>query len=455
LFRHLGRFFSESDTLTSAGRGKERYRRILLYFASAALPRTVGLLTPLITVPLTLNYLGVERFGLWMIIVSFLSLLGFADLGLGSGLVNALAEANGKDDAALARRYISSTFFMLVAIATLWALVFALSYPWLYWDRLLGLTDAVAVAEAGPAVVVFVACFLFNLPLTVLQRAQLGYQQGHLYNLWEAVGKLLGLGAVIFVVLQEVALPWLVLAFTGVPLLATLANGAIFFGRKYRWLTPRWQAVRAPIARQLLGIGTLFLIYQLAYSLGRASDNIILARVLGAEAVTVYVVPLRLFEIIVVIVMSYSAALWPAYREAVARRDMVWVKRTLLKSVVVTLALTGALCGTLVIWGDSILGVWVGSDVVVSLLMWIGLAIWTMVTALGLVMNAFLLGINAIRFQAITMGLFAVGAVFLKVVFAQSWGVSGLIGANILAYTTLIILPYMFAVRRGILELAH
>jgi hypothetical protein len=39
----------------------------------------------LISIPLTLNYLGVERFGVWMTLTSFTTLAAFMDFGLGKG----------------------------------------------------------------------------------------------------------------------------------------------------------------------------------------------------------------------------------------------------------------------------------------------------------------------------------------------------------------------------------
>src|ERR1035437_6060231 len=86
------------DTSTDQGRSQERYRRAALTTVSSVLARAVAVGTSLITVRLTIRYLGVERYGLWMTITSVVSLLWFADLGMGNGLLNAIAEAHGRDD---------------------------------------------------------------------------------------------------------------------------------------------------------------------------------------------------------------------------------------------------------------------------------------------------------------------------------------------------------------------
>ena len=54
------------------------------------LARIVQIGTLLVTVRLTLKYLGNERFGLWMTISSVLAMAAFADFGVGIGVLNTM-----------------------------------------------------------------------------------------------------------------------------------------------------------------------------------------------------------------------------------------------------------------------------------------------------------------------------------------------------------------------------
>src|ERR1035438_6179081 len=85
-------------------RGTERNRRAVLTGAVATFARAVQVGTSLITVPLTLKYLGNERFGLWMTISSVLAMASFADFGVGNGVLSKVARAFGKDDRSEERR---------------------------------------------------------------------------------------------------------------------------------------------------------------------------------------------------------------------------------------------------------------------------------------------------------------------------------------------------------------
>ena len=85
------------ETSTEGGRSKERFRRAALTTMASAIAKAIALLTGLISVPLTFRYLGAEQYGIWMVLVSLIAAMGFADLGIGNGLMNAVSEAYGKD----------------------------------------------------------------------------------------------------------------------------------------------------------------------------------------------------------------------------------------------------------------------------------------------------------------------------------------------------------------------
>ena len=99
----------------------------------AGAARMIGLLVSLVTLPLTFKYLGPERYGLWMVLISVISAMGFADLGIGNGLMNAISEAYGKDDRNLAREYVTSAFVMMLGIALFLGVAGAIAYPFMPW----------------------------------------------------------------------------------------------------------------------------------------------------------------------------------------------------------------------------------------------------------------------------------------------------------------------------------
>ena len=159
-------------------RGTERNRRALLTGGASTLARVVQIGTSLVTVPLTLRYLGNERFGLWMTISSILAMASFADFGVGNGVLNCVSSAYGKDDTSGVRRAVSSGFAVLSCIAALLLATFAAIYSLVDWATFFRVTSPLARSEAGPSLAVFAICFALNISMDVVQRVQLGLQQG-------------------------------------------------------------------------------------------------------------------------------------------------------------------------------------------------------------------------------------------------------------------------------------
>src|ERR1700716_1769942 len=95
---------------------KKRGKHIKLTVFTGLIARASSMLMTIVSVPLTLNYLGPERFGLWMTVTSVVSMLAFADFGIGSGLLTVVGEAAGRDDKVAIRRYVSSAFAILILI---------------------------------------------------------------------------------------------------------------------------------------------------------------------------------------------------------------------------------------------------------------------------------------------------------------------------------------------------
>src|SRR5271163_953685 len=105
-----------SGTGDARQHGVARNRRAALTGGTAVMARAVQVATSLITIPLTVRYLGNERFGLWMAISSVLAMANFADFGIGNGVLNSVADAFGKDDFDRIRGAISSGFAVLSVV---------------------------------------------------------------------------------------------------------------------------------------------------------------------------------------------------------------------------------------------------------------------------------------------------------------------------------------------------
>jgi O-antigen/teichoic acid export membrane protein len=431
------------DTNTAEGRSRERLRRVALTALVSAFAQSVSMLTMLISVPLTLNYLGAERYGLWLTIGSLIALLGFADLGLGNGLLNAIAEANGRNDHQAARSYVSSASYMLTGLTVILGIIWILIYPRVSWNWLFNLTTPRAMAEVGPALSIFIWCLLINLPLGLVQKIHEGYQEGYVNGLWRAGGSLLGLAGVLVAIYLQADLAFLVLAMAGSPLVALFLNTSFLFLRQRPWLQPRWQLANRPAFEQILRNGFLFFI-----AVGYQLDNLVIAHFLGASQVPQYAVPMKLFMMIPSLLNFVIAPLWPAYGEAIARRDVSWVRRMFRQSLLLSFGISLFLSVSLIIFGSRIIEFWVGSSIQPDLILLIGLGIWVMLSSFGGPISMLLNGTNVIGFQIICATLMALGNLSLSIFLVQRIGVSGPVYGSVIAWSVFSLLPSLFYIPR-------
>ena len=70
--------------------------------------RPISILINIIYTPLLLNYLGDEKYGIWVTILSIINWVNFCDIGIGNGLRNILGKEIVKSQFQEARKTVST-----------------------------------------------------------------------------------------------------------------------------------------------------------------------------------------------------------------------------------------------------------------------------------------------------------------------------------------------------------
>jgi len=412
------------DTSTEGGRSNERYRRAAWTAMSAGMARAIALLASFISVPLTFSYLGTEKYGLWMVLLSIIAAMGFADLGIGNGLVNAISEAYGKDNRPLVREYLTSALVLLFFVAMALASAGAIAFPFVPWMRVFNVRSSQVVFEGAHAFLILFAWFVINIPLGVVARVQAGLQRGYFPQIINSAGSIVTLFGLLVVIHLHGSLAWLVFATTFGPLAASVLNGYILFALN-PWLRPVWHAFRAESARRIFNLGLMFFVLQCGFAVGFTSDNIVISQVLGAAAVASYAVPQKLFSIVGLVITMAVSPLWPAYSEAISRGDVIWVRRTFFRSLWITLGAAVPACALLIVIGPWVLKTFFGKTLQASLTLLIVLGVWGVVNSLSIAVSMLLNGAGVLVPQAATTVVASLVNLAASIVLTRDIGVSG------------------------------
>lgn len=283
-------------------------------------------------------------------------------------------------------------------------------------------------------------CALLALLASLVDTVQAAYQEGFLNGLWEGVGKLLALAALVAAILWGMSLPWLALVVASAPLIAAAANAVQLFGRRRPWLAPRPSLVTRAAARRLFSVGSLFFLSQLALSIAYYADNLIVAQVAGSAAVASYAVVARLFDLPSMLLLMVGSALWPPLAEAIARGDIGWAERGLRRLIFVALALAVAATLPLMLFGPSLLRWWVGGAIEAPDALFLAFGLFWLLSALSQPIAVFLSAANALPFQLGAV-LLAAGSVALKLLLSERLGMVGVAWGRVGA-ELLLLLPY-------------
>ncbi len=424
-------------------RSRARFRRALSGTAAGVFARGTAVATNLVSIPIVLRYLGPVEFGIWATITSLSALFSFSDLGLGNGLVNALASTRAGEDRARAAQYVSSTAALLAALSVLPPIFFAIFVGTSDVLTVFGGSSVTSARSITLALGAFSGCLAVAMPLGIAQRVQLGLQYSAGSQLWSAAANLASFVALLGGVALSLRLPWLVLGYFGAPLIVQAAN-LVLLARRHDWARPRWALVHPATARLLLREGAMFFVLQICTALIFSSDNLIVSRLLGVESVTALAVPSRLFSLATVAIGLAVGPLWPAYGEARARGDFAWIRKALRYSSIAVVGTALAVSLPLVFAGPWLVRIWAGlqSPPSTSLLLW--LAAFTVAFALSSALGTVMNGLGILKPQVICGIATATLTLLLKLTLGHNFGLEGIAAATTLGLLLFSVLPFLF-----------
>lgn len=409
--------------LESAARTKAVKFHVSLTFVYRAL--AIGL--SLLLVPLTIKYLGIEQYGIWMTLLSVMTWVTFFDIGLGHGLRNKLAEALAANNISLAKAYVSTTCLVISLITLVFFAILALTVPFVPWDKIFN-TTVLGDAELAKVVFVTGSFVLLNFILLLGNQIFYAYQKAS------------------FAALQPVLLNFFVLI--AIFALTHYAPGNLFYlaivyglsatvsslfllsylFKKHRTVMPSLKYIDLSKIKEVISLGVKFFIIQMAVLVIFATDNMIITQVLGPEHVTPYVVVFKLFGIITIGHTILVIPLWSAYTDAYAKGDIRWI-RSVLKKLNLLMIPVIIVVLVLILFARDIISIWVGPEIEVSSLLVVFMGIFVVVSVWSNIYAYFVNGIGKIKPQMYSAILGGLINIPLSIYFAKflDMGTSGVI----------------------------
>ncbi len=384
----------------------------------------------LISVPLTINYVNPDQYGVWLTLSSLVSWFSFFDIGFGNGLRNRFAEARASGQEEMARIYVSTTYAILLIISSVVLVVFLLVNPWLDWAIILNAPRSMT-SELGLLAMIVFGYFALDFVLQLIATILNADQQPAVASLFNFLASLLSL-MIIFILTKTTSgnLIYLGLSFVGTQLLVLLVASIWFFSTRYRKYAPALRFVKFRYARNLMSLGLKFFFIQIAFIIVYETTIIIIAQ-LDQAKVTPYNIAFKYFSVLPMVFGIILVPFWSAYTEAYVKKDFDWIRnsmRHLIKIWVVMLMVVIVMLAL----ADKVYYLWVGDVVKVPFMLSLVIAAYIIINAWCTIYSVFLNGVGKLKLQLYSGIIGALINIPLAIWLGKTMGVTGVVLASLI-----------------------
>lgn len=388
--------------------------------------KCIGLATSLLIVPITIDYLNNEVYGIWMTLTSILYWIGAFDIGLGNGMRNYLAETISQKNYEVGKSYITTTFTFLAIIALIVAAISIIPLWVLNYNHTFN-TYSISNNGLRDAAIVAVMFTLVNFVIKNIGVIFIALQKYAVNDLLSIGGNILSL-AIIYILTKttEGKLLFVVLAYTASSCLIYLLAIIPLF-KRHPELRPAFRYFNKKLGKKLIGKGTGFFLIEISSCIvifGAA--NIFITQFCGPSAVTTYNIAYKFFNLLVIAYTIILSPMWNAYTDAYVKGDMKWIEQTFNRA--------------LKLWGLSVLGgcimlfgcqifyhLWVGDKVEVPFSVSLCTLVYVCFFNLNNCVTYLINGLNKIRIQIITSLVFTALYILAVLALGERLGIEGVV----------------------------
>lgn len=388
--------------------------------------KIISLSTSLLIVPITINYLNKEVYGIWMTITSILFWINTFDIGLGNGMRNYLTEAISQKNYSLGKRYISTTLSLLTLIALVIGGVVLVPLLTIDFNKFFN-TEAISNFDLRNTMIVAISFTLCNFVLKNIGFIYVAMQKYAINDFLSVLGNVISLG-IIFLLTKFTTghLIYVVLAYTATQCII-FCLAAIPLFRNHPELRPAFKFFDKSLSQKIVGKGLGFFVIQISSCLvifGAA--NMFITQFCGPAAVTTYNIAYKFFNLLVIAYTIILSPMWNAYTDAYVKGDMKWIEQTFNRA--------------LKLWGLSVVGglvmlagcqifyhLWVGEKVIVPFIVSLSTLIYVSFFNLNNCVTYLINGLNKIRVQIITSLVFTALYIGIALFLGKELGIEGVV----------------------------
>lgn len=367
----------------------------------SAILKIVSLLSEFYLISLVLTYIGSLKFGIILIMFSFLNWFVILDFGVGNSLRNKIAENFAKKKNLHIRKLISTGYAIFIIISIIFLIFFLSINPFLSWTRILS-TKEILDSEIYFIPLIFFIGFAISFVIKMLNPILLAFQKSALRDMPEVFGKISVLFLILILIRKNIdpSITIVSLIYVFVPILVTLLFSIYVFFYKLKIYKPSIALVDFTIPKKIFKNSLNFFILQISMIIMMSTDHIIITQLYGPEKVTTYHIAGKYYSLLLVFFMMITTPMWSSYTDAFLKKDFTWIKKVI-KSQEIIFCLMIFICIIMFIISDLIFTIWVGDLIFISTLLSVSWITFVVIRSYNMIYSNFLNGINLLKVQVI------------------------------------------------------
>lgn len=309
---------------SSDSRSKLAYKNI----AGSFICKFISVMVNLALIPISIDYLNSNQYGIWLAISSIMMWLSYFDIGLTQGFRNRFAQAKAHGDIRTCKTLVSTTYLLMIIIfGGLCTLLFVI-IPLIDWRCALDVEISNDILIKLILILTFFFCMKFIL--SVLTSLCAADQRNSYSATIDAIGQFLILVTVFFLSKSSGEDNLLIFAtiMAGLPCIVLIASTIYLFNVRYAEYVPSLKYIKLSITRNIVGLGSKIFIIQITNVLLFQIANILILKYCGGEEVTKYNIVNKYFGVLSMIFGIIITPFWTAFTDAQAKEDFAWIKQT-------------------------------------------------------------------------------------------------------------------------------
>lgn len=410
--------------------------RTKLYFAQlkgTVIYKVLALAASFLIVPIMLNYLGVELYGVWSTLLSIIMWIVYFDLGIGNGMRNKVGVSLAKNKTTLARKYISTAYIVLSIFSFTMFCLFLFVKDFVDWQTVFN-TVQLSSNALGDTVTIVLFFILLHFVLSLAIQIYFSIHKSEMSVFYQFFFNWLVLATTTFLYFYTETNMLLLAAAYGISMLIAILCVSYLLFNKHKKLIPSFYYFDKTKIKSLFGVGSQFFIIQLSLLIILSTDKIIITQLFGPAEVSYYDILFKLFTIILILHNLIMSPMWSSFTDAYTKNDIRWIKKTL-KNLNYLMLPFIILVAALIITAPYIISMWIGKEFNTNQTLIYGMGMFSIFMIWNNIYGNFSNGISRMKVQLISYLVGAVINIPLSIFFGKYIfeGVEGVIFASIVS----------------------